>query len=274
MQSVEFRETMWRLGIYLVFGLPNVTSVSQEMDQLYQIFKGRCRAKTLRLFSEKLTTRSRKIVKCHDTLKTLKFQPSHGVSIEDLNPEDEVGGDTSPLIKKALNELGVAMKQPTLDNDDLSYIVNGCEGELINDRPFDFTFEKDRIIKANERVGYVPFTRAYLKNKHVKHGLGQREKNEEIEQVNEDYHKAKIELKDQGFRVDGIFDVTIATSTSIKRKEREDDQAHALMKRKGAFSVSGTYTNMGSMCVSWPAVTQVQRQQLEQEEKEKNRIQQ
>ena len=38
-------------------------------------------------------------------------------------------------------------------------------------------------------------------------------KNEKIEQVNEDYHKAKKDMKDQGFRVEGIFDAIIATST-------------------------------------------------------------
>lgn len=91
--------------------------------------------------------------------------------------------------------------------------------------------------------------------------------------MHKDYLKANDELKDQGFRVEGFFDVTIATSTSIKRKEREDDQAHTLQKRKGAFSSSRIYTNMGSMCVSAPAVTQAQMQQLDQDEKEKNQIQ-
>ena len=127
--------------------------------------------------------------------------------------EDEGNNDASPATKKALKDLGIAMKPPTLGNDDLSYIVNGCEGEKLNDRPFDFTFTKERILNANARVGYVPFTRACLKNKHVRHDLGQGVKNEKIEQVNEDYHKAKKELKDQGFRVEGIFDAIIATST-------------------------------------------------------------
>ena len=250
-----------------MLGLPNSTSVSQEMDQLYQTFKGRCRSKTLSLFSQKLTTRSRNIIRCQDILKALCYQGS----MEQVE-EDEGDHDASPATKKALKDLGIAMKPPTLGNNDLSYIVNGCEGDKLNDHPFDFTFIKERILNVNARVGYVPFTRACLKNKHVRHDLGQGVKNEKIEQVNEDYHKAKKELKDQGFRVEGIFDATIATSTSIKRKEREDDQTQALLKRKGAFSASGIYTNMGSMCVSCPAVTQAQRQYLEEEEAEKNRI--
>lgn len=86
-----------------------------------------------------------------------------------------------PKTKWVLNELGLAIKQYALGNDKLSYIANGCEGELLNDRPFDFTFTKDRILKADKRVGYFLFTRTYLRNKHVRHSLEQREKNNKIE---------------------------------------------------------------------------------------------
>ena len=168
-------------------------------------------------------------------------------------------------MKTALKHLGDALKQPTLNNDDLAYIVNGREGEKLHERPFDFTFTEQRIMKCNARVGFVPFTRACLKNKHVTHEIGQREKNEDIERMNNEYHKAKRELKDQGFRVDGIFDVQITTATSIKRKQREEEQVRALIKRKGAFSASSIYTNLGSMCVSSPSVTKAQRIQIEQE---------
>lgn len=151
------------------------------MDKLYQTFKGWCKTKTLRIVSDKLTARSRKIVRCYDTLKTLRFRLPNGVLIENLKPEDEVKGDTPLLIKKTLNKLGIVMKQPTLSNADLYYIFNSCEGELLNDCPFDYIFVKDRIIKANKRVGCVLLTRAYLKNKHVRHGLGQHKKNDTIE---------------------------------------------------------------------------------------------
>ena len=77
------------------------------------------------------------------------------------------------------------MKSPTLGNDDLSYIANGCEGDTVKNCPFDFTFIEDRILKANTRVGYVLSIRACLKSKHVRQNLWKEKKNDQIEDVNE-----------------------------------------------------------------------------------------
>ena len=74
MNSVEFREEMWAKGVYMLLGLPNSTSVSQEMDQLYQTFKARCRVKILSLFSNKLVERSKLITKYKEELKCLKYE--------------------------------------------------------------------------------------------------------------------------------------------------------------------------------------------------------
>ena len=171
------------------------------------------------------------------------------------NPSQDNSTQESKEVLVALKNLRDAMKQPTLTNEDLGYIVNGREGELVKDRPFDFTMTKERIMKCNARVGFVPFTRACLKNKHVRHELGQREVNQELEEVNNEYHQAKKHLKDEGFRVDGIFDASITTATTIKRKEREDIQAKELLKKKGAFSASSIFTNIGTMCVSSTSIT-------------------
>ena len=129
-------------------------------------------------------------------------------------------------------------------------------------------------MKCSARVGFVLFTRACLKNKYVRHEIGQREKNEDVEKVSNDYFNAKKELKDNRFRVDGIFDVHITTATSVKRKEREQDQTAVLLQRKGAFSASAIYTNIGTMCVSCPSVTKAQIMQLKHELKEKVQVQQ
>ena len=39
--SIEFRERMQQCGVYIVLGLPNNTSCTQEQDQLYQEFEGK-----------------------------------------------------------------------------------------------------------------------------------------------------------------------------------------------------------------------------------------
>ena len=37
-KSHDFRERKWRLGVYIMIGLPNATSVNQEMDQGYETY--------------------------------------------------------------------------------------------------------------------------------------------------------------------------------------------------------------------------------------------
>ena len=102
--------------------------------------------------------------------------------------------NSSAILKEvhvALKNLSNARKQPTLTNEYLNYIVNGREGELLQDRSFDFTMNRGRMLNYNARVGFVPFTRACLKNKYVRHELGQREVNQDLEDINNEYHKAK-----------------------------------------------------------------------------------
>ena len=147
-----------------VLDLPNGASVSREMDHLLQTPKGRHRAKTLSIFSNKLTNRSKKIIKCQKIIKDLNFCPSCG-AIQDVQPEHKDISNASLDIKKSLKDLGIIMKSSTLGNDYLVYIVNGCKGELLKDRPYDFKFTEQRILKSNAYVGYVLFTRACLKIK-------------------------------------------------------------------------------------------------------------
>ena len=61
-------------------------------------------------------------------------------------------------MKAAFKTFSDTMRQLTLNNDDLAYIVNGREGETVDQRPFDFTFVKERILKCNAKVGFAPFT--------------------------------------------------------------------------------------------------------------------
>ena len=74
-------------------------------------------------------------------------------------PQSNSSEDNSSVISKevqaALNNLSNARKQPTLTNEDLGYIVNGREGELLQDRLFDFTMTEERILNCNPRV-YIP----------------------------------------------------------------------------------------------------------------------
>jgi len=219
---------MWISGVYILLGLPNSTSVSQEIDQFYHTYKVRCRSKTLSLFSSKSVERSKNIAKYKDELKSIQYVP--------IEPQVKITDTMSPAVRQAVINLSIAIKKPTLGNEDLGYIVNGCEVEKLHDCPFDFTFTQERILNANACVGCVPFTRACIKYKNVSHNFNQEDINTDIERINEEYQDAKKKSKDEGFRMEGLFDVEIATSTSVKLKEREEDQMAELLKRMDVFS--------------------------------------
>ena len=78
-----------------------------------------------------------------------------------------------------------------------------------------------------------------------------------------------MDLLVQGFNVEGIFDAEIPTATTLRRKETQEEQVKALVDRKGGFSASAIYTNIGTMCVTSGAVLKAQRMQLEQQQEAK-----
>ena len=88
-----------------------------------------------------------------------------------------------------------------------------------------------------------------------------------MEDLVQEYEDAKNDLLEEGFNVEGIFDAEIPTATTLRRKETEDEQVKALVDRKGGFSASAIYTNIGTMCVTTSAVLKAQRMQLEHQEK-------
>ena len=65
----------------------------------------------------------------------------------------------------------------------------------------------------------------------------------------------------------------IPTTTTLRSKDTEDEQVKELKDRKGRFSASSMYTNVGTMCINSGAVLKAQMYQLENnatEEKAKN----
>ena len=268
--SLEFCERMQQRGVYLVLGLPNSTSCTQEQDQLYQEFKMKTRTKTGEIFSAKLYKRSLAIKELKDELRQLGF---HEDIREVTDITDEASDQTAiiaadcevtPAMKVVLDKLKIVMRTPSLSNDDLSLIVNGAPDEPMCMSPFFSTFSKPKILNCFRRVGYAPFTRACLKSTYIRHELGEEREDNTLEDLVQEYEDAKMELKHEGFNVEGIFDAEVPTATKLRRKETEEEQVKALVERKGGFSASAIFTNIGTMCVTSGAIIKAQRLQLEQ----------
>ena len=54
---------------------------------------------------------------------------------------------------------------------------------------------------------------------------------------------------DEGFNVEGIFDADIPTAAKVRRNNTEEYQVKYLVARKGGFSESSIFTNIGTMCI-------------------------
>ena len=94
--SLEFRERMQDTGVYLVLGLPNSTSCTQELDKLYQEFKGKTRSKTSKIFSKKLADRRLLINTYKDELTALGFRGNWNMIINLV--QDDCGSDKAIVV--------------------------------------------------------------------------------------------------------------------------------------------------------------------------------
>ncbi|KAI2500983.1 hypothetical protein MHU86_13457 [Fragilaria crotonensis] len=137
------REEFFERGLIILMGLPNATSVQQEMDA-YGPFKSATYARGEKVVQEKLRKRG----------------------LARRNGEQPKGATT-------LN----------LDFNDFAMIVNGKPEDQLSDRPFHCHFTKEKILWSWAKVGFVPFSRNCLKNTKVRKELGQHQKDEALENL-------------------------------------------------------------------------------------------
>ena len=95
--------------------------------------------------------------------------------------------------------------------------------------PFFSTFTKDKIINCFRRVGYAPFTRECLKRPYIRHELGEKKEDTHLDELVNEYEEAKLDSREEGFNLEGIFDADITTATNLRRKETEDKQVKAVI---------------------------------------------
>ena len=163
-------------------------------------------------FSSKLYQRSLKIKQLKNELWTLRFH-------DDIRMVTDVTDDTSdqpaivaadwtvtPEMKIILDKLKTEKRTPSLTNEDLSLIVNRTPGKPLRMSPFFSVFTKPKILNCFRRVGYAPFTRAWLKSTYIRHELSEEGKDNTLEDSVEEYENAKLNLEHEGLDIEGIFD--------------------------------------------------------------------
>ena len=167
-------------GVHIFPGLPNTTSCTQEMDDIFQQFKGDCDTQAQEVFARKTYEKAAAI---EHKAKEKELALARG---EAVPPEVE----------------GIKVSVAHLTNDNLPEIINGKPGEPIDKRPFDKNFTPGKIFRCWMNIGWTPFTRNALKHKKVRHMLGDGGANNEmkatLENVTKQYAKLKGEIKECG----------------------------------------------------------------------------
>lgn len=153
------REELFEKGLIILLGLPNATSVQQEMDALYGPFKSATYSRGEKVVQQKLKARG--------------------------------------LARRNGQRLSSAVLN--LNFEDLPTIVNGTTTDAAADKPFDLHFTKDKILWSWAKVGFVPFTRSCLENRRVRKELGQHNKDTALEDLQFRYNLLVDDLEGDGF---------------------------------------------------------------------------
>jgi hypothetical protein len=138
-QSIAKRADFLEMGLYILMGLPNATSVQQEMDALYGAFKSSTYARGEVILMEKMRDQANR-------RNRIMEEEANQEDDEDVHEETD-GANTVAGRTEGLLSLGF---------DDLATVVNGKEGEDVSLRPFDKCFTRENILGSWRKVGFVP----------------------------------------------------------------------------------------------------------------------
>ena len=196
-ESIEFREEMAQLGVFIVLGLPNATEAQAELDQMYSLFQPRCKRSAVRVVGKKMAARAK--------ARELYAETYNSDSGTD---SDSDASDTEK--KQRARKKGSSICNVTLSNRDLGNIVNGFPNDPVENRPFDYCFTQENIIKTWVRVGFMPMTGNAANDPKVRYELGDGGAPQEVltqmEKLTRDYSTCAATLSEQGYNA-GVLDL-------------------------------------------------------------------
>ena len=81
--------------------------------------------------------------------------------------------DGAATTKKTTTTTKKSACNVTLGNRGLAQMVTGYKGEMIEQRPFDYCFQRQHIIQTWKKVGFIPTTANAVNDPKVRHELGE-----------------------------------------------------------------------------------------------------
>jgi hypothetical protein len=261
-KSITKRAEFLEMGLLILMGLPNSTSVNQEMDVLYGPFKSSTYARQEVIVTERMRLRS---LQQNRNMTHGQQRREEGAN-DNSNEEDGDGEDDENIVGEEDNDedrqaAAGNKKAISISFNDLATVVDGKVGDPIDMKPFSKYFTEQRILGAWAKVGFVPFTRNCVNNRKVRHELGQIDKDVALEELYKSYEELVNTAESDGLNA-GVFDATIPVAAPLQREPDEEDQVKQLLETKGAFSVSRHWNVCGSRIGNSSVVLEAQKQQL------------
>ena len=122
--------------------------------------------------------------------------------------------------------------------------MNGLPDDNISMQPFNLVFTKEKILNLWDKIGFVPFTRKYLRNPKVRTELGQHEADKTLEDLQLKYNSLVEQAELVGLNP-GVFNGAIPVAWHVARVEDKDEQVKQLLAQKGALSASALWNICG-----------------------------
>ena len=144
--SLDFREQLAAMGVHILLPLPNATSCTAEMDQLFEKFKPACLKSALRVTSKNMQLRMQVRMEKKAAAKMV-------INVDGDEESDEYDDDEEDSKRK-----GRSICDVSFSDLDLANLVNGWPGNPVELRPFDCHFTPERIIKTWIAVGFLTMT--------------------------------------------------------------------------------------------------------------------
>ena len=209
--SMDFREQMAALGVHILLSLPNGTSCTAEMDQLFEKFKPACSKSAIRVAG--------KMMKMRADVQLAERQAQQGGAEDDSNDDESDDEDDGKRKERSICNV-------SFSNFDLGNMVNCWPDDPVELRPFDCHFTPDRIIKTWIAVGFLPMTGNAVNDPKVRHELGDggapKEAAIRMQALSAEYRKTARALTGMGFN-GGVMDVRLPKAK--KAAVFEDNEA-------------------------------------------------
>ena len=258
-ESVDFREEMANLGVYIILSLPNGTECQAELDQMFSDFQPRCKRSAIRIVGLKIKDRLEAIRRA-GVATPITFDSED--SSDESGNEDEDDASVSVNARDATTEASITKVK--LSNLDLGNVINGFPGDPVELRPFDFCFTQEKIIKTWIKVGFMPHTGNAALDPKVRHELGEGGAPEEdrvrMEKLVDDYAERRKRLTELGFNGE-VLDLKPKTVSSTSTDLSKDEEAlvKEIVEKKIISKAGGLY-KVGVIIANCRAVTKAARQ--------------